>query len=503
MRTQCNPAPDPVSTRRRPRRARSQSVLDLASVPHEAAYLDFPAVGARQIKASFDGGDISSDGGALLLRQVERATGIIRQFAACFTDHRDPEKIEHTLEHLIAQRVYALALGYEDLNDHDDLRHDPLLATVVGKTDPAGESRRRPADRGKALAGKSTLNRIELTPAGADEGHRYKKVSYSTHRGDDLLVELFLQSHSQPPESIVLDVDATDDPTHGHQLGRFFHGYYKGYCYLPLYIFCGDQLLCAKLRPSDIDASAGALRQLQRIIARIRRAWPQVRILIRGDSGFCREPIMSWCEAHGVDYLFGLAKNARLLKLIAEPMLQAQREHKRTGEPARVFAELSYRTLESWGRQRRVVAKAEHLDKGANPRFVVTSVGVERREARALYEEDYCARGEMENRIKEQQRQLFADRTSCQTMRANQIRLSFSSVAYVLLEALRRLGLSGTEMAEAQCQTIRLKLLKIGALVRVTVRKVWVSLASSCPYAELFRRAHERLSGLSPPTAMT
>jgi hypothetical protein len=453
------------------------------------------------VLASFDGGDISSDGGALLLRQVERLTGIIHQFAACFTDHRDPELIEHPLEHLIAQRVYALALGYEDLNDHDDLRHDPLLATVVGKTDPKGGSRRRAADRGKALAGKSALNRIELTPAGADEGHRYKKVTCSTHRVDGLLVDLFLQAHVQPPESIVLDLDATDDPTHGHQLGRFFHGYYKDYCYLPLYIFCGDQLLCAKLRPSDIDASAGALKQLQRIIGQIRRAWPGIKILIRGDSGFCREPIMSWCEANAVDYLFGLAKNARLLRLIAEPMKQAEQEYGRTGEPARVFAELSYQTLDSWRHQRRVVAKAEHLPKGANPRFVVTSVGAERREARALYEEDYCGRGEMENRIEEQQLQLFADRTSCQTMRANQIRLFFSSVAYVLLEALRRLGLSGTEMARAQCQTIRLKLLKIAALVRVTVRKVWVSLASSCPYAGLFRRVHERLSGLSPPPA--
>ena len=298
----------------------------------------------------------------------------------------------------------------------------------------------------------------------------------------------------------MLDVDATDDPTHGQQLGRFFHGYYKGYCYLPLYIFCGDQLLCAKLRPSDIDASAGALKHLQRIIAAIRRAWPQVKILIRGDSGFCREPIMAWCEAHGVDYLLGLAQNKRLLELITEPSEQARPEyaaHRRAGAGLR---RIPLPDADSWGRQRRVIAKAEHLPKGANPRFVVTSLSAKSggRPA-ALYEEDYCARGEMENRIKEQQLHLFADRTSCQTMRANQIRLFFSSVAYVLLEALRRLGLAGTEMAGAQCQTIRLKLLKIGALVRVTVRKVWVSLASSCPYAGLFRRVHERLSGLSPP----
>ena len=496
MPTQCNANAHRKSTRRP---AQSRPVLDLPAP--ETVYLDFPALGPREVLASFDGGDISSDGGALLLRQVEQTTGILRQFAACFTDHRDPELIEHPLEHLIAQRVYALALGYEDLNDHDDLRHDPLLATVVGKLDPKGTGRRRPSDRGKALAGKSTLNRIELTPVGADRTDRYKKVTCSTKRVDDLFVDLFLRSHARPPESIVLDVDATDDPTHGQQLGRFFHGYYKGYCYLPLYIFCGDQLLCAKLRPSDIDASAGALKHLQRIIAAIRRAWPRVKILIRGDSGFCREPIMAWCEAHGVDYLLGLPQNKRLLELITEPSEQARRESQRTGEPARVFAEFGYRTLTSWGRLRRVIAKAEHLPKGANPRFVVTSLSVDRREARALYEEDYCARGEMENRIKEQQLHLFADRTSCQTMRANQIRLFFSSVAYVLLEALRRLGLSGTEMAGAQCQTIRLKLLKIGALVRVTVRKVWVSLASSCPYAGLFRRVHERLSGLSPPAA--
>jgi hypothetical protein len=501
MPTQCNVGDPSKSTRCRPRRSTRPAPIDLPDITRDPAYLDFPALGPREVRACFDGGDISADGGALLLRQVEQATGILRRFAACFTDHRDPELIEHPLGHLIAQRIYALALGYEDLNDHDDLRHDPLLATVVGKLDPKGQSRRRASDRGKALAGKSTLNRIVLTPIGADRTDRYKKVTCSTKRVDDLFVELFLQSHPRPPESIVLDVDATDDPTHGHQLGRFFHGYYKGYCYLPLYIFCGDQLLCAKLRPSDIDASAGALKHLQRIIAAIRRAWPHVKVLIRGDSGFCREPIMAWCEAHGVDYLFGLAQNKRLLELITGPSGQARQEFERTGNPARAFAEFGYRTLRSWSRLRRVIAKAEHLPKGANPRFVVTSLPAERREPRALYEEDYCARGDMENRIKEQQLHLFADRTSCRTMRANQIRLFFASVAYVLLEALRRLGLSGTEMAGAQCQTIRVKLLKIGALVRVTVRKVWVSLASGCPYASLFRRVHERLSGLSPPAA--
>jgi hypothetical protein len=498
MATHCNADAAHKSTRPRPRRTTGPASVSLADTAQDYTYLDFPALGTREVKASFDGGDISSDGGSLLLRQVEDITGVIRQFAACFTDHRDPELIEHPLEHLIAQRVYALALGYEDLNDHDDLRHDPLLATVVGKLDPIGGCRRRQSDRGKPLAGKSTLNRIELTPVGADSGHRYKKVTCSLRQVEDLFVTLFLQARSQPPESIVLDLDATDDPVHGQQLGRFFHGYYKEYCYLPLYIFCGDHLLCARLRPADIDAAAGTLKHLQRIIGQIRRTWPAVKILIRGDSGFCREPIMAWCEAHGVDYLLGLAQNTRLLELITEPSEQARQEHQRTGEPARVFAEFGYRTLTTWSRLRRVVAKAEHLDKGANPRFVVTSLSADRRDPRALYEQDYCARGEMENRIKEQQLHLFADRTSCGTMRANQIRLFFSSMAYVLMESLRRLGLSETKMAGAQCQTIRLKLLKIGALVRVTVRKVWVHLASSCPYAEVFRRVHARLAGMQP-----
>jgi len=464
-----------------------------------ATYLDFPMVGPRQVLADFDGGDISSDGGALMLRQTEQLTGIIRQFAACFTDHRKADLTEHTVEELIAQRVYALALGYEDLNDHDDLRTDPLLAAVVGKADPKGKTRRRPRDRGKALAGKSTLNRLELTPVGADKGSRYKKVVCRTRDVERLFVSLFLQAHSRPPERIVLDLDATDDPTHGHQLGRFFHAYYKNFCYLPLYIFCGDHLLCARLRPSDMDASAGSVKHLQRLVAQIRQSWPDVKITIRADSGFCREAIMAWCEANGVDYVLGLAQNTRLKAMIIAEAEQARQEFERTREASRVFAELDYRTLDSWSRCRRVVAKAEHLVKGANPRFVVTSLSLEDRAAQPLYEEDYCGRGEMENRIKEQQLHLFADRTSTATMRGNQVRLFFSSIAYVLLEALRRLGLTGTELAEAQCQTIRLKLLKIGALVRVTVRKVWVKLSSSSPYAEVFRRVHANLARLRLP----
>jgi hypothetical protein len=463
-----------------------------------ASYLDFSMLGARQILADFDGGDISSDAGAILLRKTEQVTAIIQQFAACFTDHRDPRLIEHSVADLVAQRVYAPALGYEDLNDHDDLRRDPLLAAVVGKPDPTGQDRPRRRDRGKPLAGKSTLNRLELTRVGDDRESRYTKITCNTRDVERLLVTLFLQAHPEPPRRIVLDVDATDDPIHGHQLGRFFHGYYKNYCCLPLCIFCGDHVLAARLRPSDIDAGAGALKQLRRIVEQVRAAWPGVAIVIRGDSGFCREPIMAWCERNGVEYLLGLAQNKRLVAMIAGEQEQARQEFERTKAPARVFAELRYETLKTWSHERRVVAKAEHLSKGANPRFVVTSPSAEDRAAQALYEEDYCGRGEAENRIKEQQLHLFADRTSARTMRANQIRLFFSSIAYVLMNALRRLGLGGTELAKSQCQTIRLKLLKIGGLVRVTVRKVWVRLASGCPYAEVFRRVHANLMRLPP-----
>src|SRR3954453_18114634 len=464
-----------------------------------STYLDFPMLGSRQVLADFDGGDISSDGGALLLRETEMLTGIVRQFAACFSAPRDPGLLEHPVAPLLAQRIYGLALGYEDLNDHDDLRRDPLLAAVVGKDDPTGKARPRQRDRGKPLAGESTLNRLELTPVGADKRSRYKKIACRTRDVERLFVTLFLQAHAKPPERIILDLDATDDPVHGHQLGRFFHGYYKGYCYLPLYIFCGDHLLCARLRPADIDACAGSVKHLQRIVAQLREAWPEVKITIRADSGFCREDILRWCEGNGVDYVIGLAKNTRLTAAIAAELEEVRGRFEATGQPARVFAELRYQTLKTWSRERRVVAKAEHLSKGPNPRFVVTSLSAEGRAAQLLYEEDYCGRGEMENRIKEQQLHLFADRTSARTMRANQVRLFFSSMAYVLLESLRRLGLAGTELAEAQCQTIRLKLLKIGALVRVTVRKVWVKLSSGCPYADVFRRVHANLARRRPP----
>lgn len=453
----------------------------------------------RQVVACFDGGAITTDGGALLLRQVEQRTGILRQFAECFRDYRRPERIEHSVAELVRQRVYGLALGYEDLNDHEQLRRDPLLALLCGKEDVEGRRRRREQDSGKAGAGKSTLNRLELTPAEADQKARYKKIVLDEKAVDRLLVELYIQAQARAPQQIVIDLDATDDAVHGRQEGRFFHGYYGHYCYLPLYIFIGDHLVCARLRPSNQDASAGALEEIERIVGQLRRVWPEVRIVLRGDSGFCREAILSWCEQHGVDYVFGLAKNQRLVKAIARPLRQARREYERTGQAARVFVELRYRTRESWSRRRRVIAKAEYLEKGENPRFVVTSLRAEELEARALYEDFYCGRGDMENRIKEQQLGLFADRTSTALLRSNQLRLYFSSIAYCLLEALRRLGLRGTEMARAQCETVRARLLKIGAQIRVTVRRICVSLSSGYAWAALWARVSANLGGVSPP----
>jgi len=456
---------------------------------------EFHPLPKREVRAGFDGGTITSDAGGLLLREVEKRTGIIGRFAACFTDHRDAKRIEHGVRELVAQRVYGLALGYEDLNDHDQLRQDPLLAVLVEKEDPTGESRARERDRGKALAGKSTLNRLELTQAVVEEEERYKKIVLDEAAVDRTLVEIFLEAHEKAPAEIVLDLDATDDPLHGKQEGRFFHAYYGHYCYLPLYIFCGEFLLCARLRPSNIDGAAGCVEEVERIVAQIRQAWPEVKITLRGDSGFCREALMSWCESHQVDYVLGLAQNERLKEEIAPELEQAAEQYHRTGQAARAFKEFFYQTRKSWSRARRVIGKAEHLEKGANPRFVVTSLSAQAWEARRLYEELYCARGEMENRIKEQL-MLFADRTSTAFLRSNQIRLYFSSVAYLLMEALRRLGLKGTELARAQCATLRLKLLKIGALIRVTVRKVWVSMAGGYPYAELFRRVCAQLQAI-------
>ncbi|MFC1806532.1 IS1380 family transposase [Planctomycetota bacterium] len=436
--------------------------------------IDCKRLGRRTVVADFSGGEIASDAGALLLEQADQGTCLTARFAACFTDHRDPDLIEHPVAALVRQRVYALALGYEDLNDHDALRRDPLLATVVGKTDPEGHDRVRERDQGRALAGKSTLNRLELTPAGATATARYKKVELDFDAAERVFVQAFLDSRDEPPAELVLDVDATDDPLHGRQEGRFFHGYYRHYCYLPLYVFCGDELLVAQLRPANLDASAGTEDVLAWLVPMLRQRWPHVRIIVRGDSGFARDAILAWCEAHGVHYVFGLARNARLTAALADDLATAQAQCNATGEAARRFKDFRYRTLKSWSCERRVVGKAEHLPGGANPRFVVTSLPADGWDARALYEDLYCARGEMENRIKEQQLYLFADRTSAATVRANQIRLWFSALAYSLIQTVRRVGLTGTRLARARCDTIRLKLLKIGAAIRVTARRVWV-----------------------------
>lgn len=456
----------------------------------------FQALGRREIVADFNGGTITSDGGALLLREVEQRTGILQRFAQCFTDHRDAKRIEHSVLTLISQRVMGLALGYEDLNDHDHLASDKMLAVAVGKTDPTGMDRKSSKDQGKPLAGKSTLNRLELTPANATSKNLYKKISLSTESTDNLLIDLFLESHPEIPEEIILDVDATDDPLHGNQEGKFFHGYYKAYCYLPLYIFCGEHLLCARLRTANNDAAAGTVEELERIVHHIRKVWPNVKVLVRGDSGFCREDIMIWCEDNDVDFLVGLAKNSRLGKEIEEELALAKALYQCSGKSSRIFKDFCYKTLKSWRWHRRVVGKAEHLAKGSNPRFVVTSLRTEEYDAQELYEKVYCARGDMENRIKEQQLMLFADRTSTSKMYSNQVRLYFSSLAYVLVQTLRRLGLVDTEMAKAQCDTIRLKLFKIGARVRVTVRKVWISFAEGYPYKTTFNQVMNNIDKL-------
>ncbi len=444
--------------------------------------LTFHPLNGREIVGRFDGGAITSDGGAVLLREVDLRARIVAQFAGCFQDYREENRVRHSVAELLAQRVYALALGYEDLNDHDELRRDALLGVMVGKG-------------AEELAGKSTLNRLELSKPDTARGHRYKKIALDPTRVERLFVDLFVQAHATPPREIVLDLDATDDPLHGEQEGRFFHGYYKNYCYLPLYIFCGEHLLCAKLRPSNIDASAGSVEELARIVTVIRAAWPTTRIVIRADSGFCREAIMAWCEANEVGYVVGIAKNERLKTAILAELAQARALRDATNQPARRFKDFRYRTRTSWTRTRRVIGKAEVLPQGDNPRFIVTNL---EGDAQALYEKVYCARGDMENRIKEQQLYLFADRTSCHFMGANQIRLWLSSVAYTLLQTLRRVGLHGTRLAKAQCHTIRLKLLKIGAQIRLTVRKVWIAFGQGYPHSRLFAQVHKNLQRWRP-----
>jgi len=432
--------------------------------------------------ARFDGGTISSDGGAFLLRQTDKRLNLLPRLAACFLDGRDPNLVEHSIQEMLAQRIYGLALGYEDINDHEQLRKDPVFGILAGR-----------AEADEPLAGKSTLNRMEL---GTGINSRYKKITFWKEAVDELLVKVFLEAHPDARTEIVLDVDTTDLPLHGKQEGRFFHGYYDSYCYLPLYVFCGEHILCARLREANHDAAFGCLDEIRRIVAEIRATWPGVKIVLRGDSGFCRNELMSWCENHGVDFVFGLARNQRLRRIIGPQMHQATQQWNQTGKPARMFTEFEYRTKKTknggWDCERRVVAKAEHIDGKENPRFVVTSLAANDWEGRRLYEELYCARGDMENRIKEQF-SLFADRVSTETIRANQMRLYLSAMAYILVSGLRRLGLKATELAEAQVSTIRTKLLKIGAQIRVTARKVWVSMASSYPWQSLYQEVWTNL----------
>jgi DDE family transposase len=455
-----------------------------------AEQFEFEGFGQRSVVAAFDGGAVTSDAGGLLLRHTDRAIGLIERVAACFQDNREQDQVVHTLSALIGQRVVGIALGYEDVIDHDELRHDPVLGLFADQLEP------KRADCAP-LAGKSTLNRLEHVPL--RPGERYHKIGHDPAALANLFVDLFLEAHPQPPKQITLDLDATDDPLHGQQEGRFFHGYYSCYCYLPLYVFCGRHLLAARLRPSNIDAAVGAVEEVARIIERIRQAWPRVQILLRADAGFARDELMTWCEANGVDYVFGLARNARLVAELQSDLAVVAAEQAETGQPARRFKEFFYATLDSWSRARRVIGKAEHLAKGPNPRFIVTSLPASAIDGRVLYERVYCARGDMENRIKEQQLDLFADRTSAATMRANQLRLWFASFAYVLLEALRRIGLRHTQFQDATCGTIRLKLLKLGARVTVSVRRIKVAIASACPYRTEFALAHLRLARWTGP----
>ena len=450
-----------------------------------AEQLEFSCVERRRVVAAFDGGTVSSDAGALLLGRTDEAIGLIDRLAGCFIDQRAAGLIEHTVRTLLGQRVFGMALGYEDLNDHEYLRHDPVFGTLLGKLEP-----KRRAECA-ALAGKSTLNRLELHEAQGRS--RYHKIRPDGPAIERLFVELFLEAYPSPPAEITLDLDATDEPLHGHQEGRFFHGYYDGYCYLPLYIFCGEHLLCAKLRRANIDGAAGARDEVERIVAQIRRRWSKVKITLRADSGFCREELMGWCEQHAVDYVFGLAKNSRLVRSIGAELQATREESQHTQQPARRFKELEYRTRKSWSRSRRVVAKAEQTGDKANPRFIVTSLSIDAWPARALYEDLYCARGECENRIKEAQLDLFADRLSAATFRANQLRLWLASAAYVLMHALRRIGLPNTALARACAHTLRLKLLKIGAVVTVSVRRVRLALSSACPNQAEFIAAFHAL----------
>jgi Transposase DDE domain group 1 len=456
-----------------------------------AERFDFGTVQGRAVEAAFDAGLVTSEAGGLLLGATDRAIDLVGRFASCFHDERRQEYVEHELATLVGQRVFAIALGYEDLNDHDELRHDPMMAILAGKL----AARREDC---APVAGKSTLNRLELSRL---QPTRYHKISHNPAAIRNLPIDLFLEAHERAPRRIILDLDATDDPLHGEQEGRFFHGYYDCYCYLPLYVFCGRHLLVAKLRRADRDAAAGAVEEVARVVARIRARWARTRIVLRADSGFARDDLMTWCEANEVDFVLGLAKNERLVATIDTELGRVVARSRRSGRPERRFKSFMWMTRTTWSRRRRVVAKAEATQGEANPRFVVTSLTRRECKAKHLYEKLYCARGDMENRIKECQLDLFADRTSAATMRANQLRLWFHSMAYILLCAMRRIALHDTAFADATCGTIRLKLLKIGALVRISVRRIKIAMASACPAAQTWGQAAIRLAAAATARA--
>lgn len=456
--------------------------------------LELLPLGKRRIEADFSAGRVSSDGGGLLLREVDRRLRFIERLALCFTDHRNPNLITHPVEQMLRQRIFTLALGYEDLNDHELLSRDPLLAAMVGQTDVEGNRQVRERDKGKPLASPSTLGRIERTKPHANKDSRYAKIVADFDAMADLFVDIFIESFEHAPGVVVLDLDPSDVALHGKQEQHFYQGYYRHHCYLPLYAFCGEHPLAVRLRPSNIDGAKDADICLEPMVEKLRTAWPEVRIIIRGDSGFCRDWLMCWCESKpGVDYIFGLAKNSRLQKATAKQMEAARREHLQTKRPTRRFRDFCYCTLNSWSRSRRVVGKAEYHAYGPNPRYVVTSLPAKEFEKRFLYEELYCARGEMENRIKEQQLDLFGDRASCHQFRGNQLRLWLSMAAHLLIAGLRRLALTETELVHAQASTLRSRLLKIGAIVTVSVRRVYVQLSSAFPLQKLFLDALSRL----------
>ena len=455
--------------------------------------LEVGGLGRRRIDVDFSAGRVSSDGGGFVLREADRRLELSEQLASCFIDHRRPDLIDHTVRELVAQRVIGLALGYEDLDDHDELSKDPLLATLVGKKDPTGASRLQ--SRGQALASSSTLGRVERTKEDATSLSRYAKVVVDFDAMERVFLNKFIESYAgRVPERITLDLDPSDVALHGTQEQRFFHGYYGHYCYLPMYVYCGEYPLSVQMRPANIDGAKGAKELCERIVNKLRKVWPKTHIIIRADSGFCRDDLLSWCEAtDGVDYVIGMAKNSRLNTMLSKPAERAHREFLRSGHASRSFKDLRYRTHKTWSRTRRVVGKAEHLSKGANPRFVVTSLSAKEFEKRYVYEDLYCARGEMENRIKEVQLDLFGDRASCHTFRGNALRLWFSMAAQLLVVTIRNVALVDTELSRAQAATLRTKLFKIGALVSISVRRIYVRLSSAFPRKQLLAQALARL----------